>query len=101
MFNASGQLVLIDVERTAPRVVVFTTSGKLVSDHVLEKLVSVTSDSKCRFIGFYKDMLYVADLGMIILDACAYLDEHTRTHTHTHVCILIPVYEPAGHVPRR
>ena len=81
MFNASGQLVLIDVERTAPRVVVFTTSGKLVSDHVLEKLVSVTSDSKCRFIGFYKDMLYVADLGMINLDACAYLDEQTCTCT--------------------
>ena len=85
MFNASGQLVLIDVERTAPRVVVFTTSGKLVSDHVLEKLVSVTSDSKCRFIGFYKDMLYVADLGMTILvpwmHAYAYLDEQTCTCT--------------------
>ena len=63
LWNQGGNLLLLDVDKSAPRVVVFSPLGDVVTQHPFEKLLNAHADSACRFIGTWKDMLYVADVG--------------------------------------
>ena len=65
LWNQAGNLLLLDVDKSAPRVVVFSPLGDVVMQHPFEKLLSAHADSACRFIGTWKDMLYVADVGKV------------------------------------
>ena len=70
-------MLLLDVDKSAPRVVVFSPLGDVVTQHPFERLLNAHADSACRFIGTWKDMLYVADVG-----ECASRRQRVSLHRH-------------------